>query len=188
MGDEQRDNRYFAKHCASLGLYVFPCQNCPDNKEDQNSSPASNGVTFPQLTANRSMSGGMNGRTPCQPSIWLSPGHIVIDGDRHGGPDGVASVEQLFTEHGAILTEAPAILTPTDGKHYWHAQPNGKPLGNSDKALRDKGINIRGAGGYVIAPGAQLPDGRRYAWDKATPNIFEAVRKGTIPKLPRMVR
>ena len=60
----------------------------------------------------------------------------------------------------------------------------GEPLGNSDKPIRDKAINVRGAGGYVIAPGTRLPDGRQYKRDPSTPSALEAVQTGTVPVLP----
>jgi hypothetical protein len=96
------------------------------------------------------------------PAIDLAKsGHIILDGDRHGGPDGVAAAEQLFAERSLIAAAIPTVITPQEGRHYWFMQPTeGEPLGNSDKSIRDKAINVRGAGGYVIAPGARLPDGR----------------------------
>jgi Bifunctional DNA primase/polymerase, N-terminal len=110
---------------------------------------------------------------------------VVIDGDRHGGPDGVAAVEQLIAEHKLVAATIPTVTTPQDGRHYWFRQPTeGDPIGNSDKAVRDRGINVRGAGGYVIAPGAMLPDGRRYRRDAATPSTIEALQDQAIPVLP----
>jgi Bifunctional DNA primase/polymerase, N-terminal/AAA domain len=120
------------------------------------------------------------------PAIDLAKsGHVVIDGDRHGGPDGVAAVERLFAEHKLNTGAIPTIITPQDGRHYWFKQPiDGEPLGNSDKPIRDKAINVRGAGGYVIAPGARLPDGKQYKRDKNTPSALESVRRGAVPVLP----
>jgi hypothetical protein len=112
-------------------------------------------------------------------------GHIILDGDRHGGPDGVAAAEQLFAERSLNAAAIPTIITPQDGRHYWFIQPTeGEPLGNSDKPIRDKAINVRGAGGYVIAPGTRLPDGRQYKRDPSTPSALEAVQTGTVPVLP----
>jgi Bifunctional DNA primase/polymerase, N-terminal len=80
------------------------------------------------------------------------------------------------------------MITPQDGRHYRFRQPiEGKPLGNSDKPIRDKAINVRGAGGYVIAPGARLPDGREYKRDPNTPSALEAVETGTVPVLPSSI-
>jgi hypothetical protein len=120
------------------------------------------------------------------PGIDLAKSNIVvIDGDRHGGADGVAAVEELFAEHKLVRAAIPTVLTPGDGIHCWFRQPdNGEPIGNSDKAVRDKGINVRGRGGYVIAPGTVLPDGRGYKRAEATPSTIEALIHGTIPTLP----
>ena len=98
------------------------------------------------------------------PAIDLAKsGHIVLDGDRHGGPDGVAAAEQLFAERSLNAATIPTVITPQDGRHYWFTQPTeGEPLGNSNKPIGDKGIDVRGAGGYVIAPGTRLPDGKEY--------------------------
>ena len=119
------------------------------------------------------------------PAIDLAKsGHIVLDGDRHGGPDGVAAAEQLFAERSLNAAAIPTVITPQDGRHYWFMQPiEGEPLGNSDKSIRDKAINVRGAGGYVIAPGTRLPDGREYKRDPNTPSALEAVQTGHRPRL-----
>jgi hypothetical protein len=120
------------------------------------------------------------------PGIDLAKsGIIVIDGDRHGGADGVSAVEELFAEHKLVRAAIPTVLTPGNGIHCWFLQPDdSEPIGNSDKAVRDKGINVRGCGGYVIAPGTALPDGRRYMRDQATPSTIDALIHGTIPTLP----
>jgi len=120
------------------------------------------------------------------PAIDLAKaGIVVLDGDRHGGPDGVAAVERLFAEHELRTDAIPTVVTPQDGRHYWFRQrDDGEPIGNSDKAVRDSGINVRGAGGYVIAPGTLLSDGRRYGRDPATPSTIEAMYHGTIPAMP----
>ena len=120
------------------------------------------------------------------PAIDLAKSrHIILDGDRHGGPDGVAAAEQLFAERSLNAAAIPTVITPQDGRHYWFMQPTeGEPLGNSDKSIRDKAINVRGVGGYVIAPGTRLPDGRQYKRDPNTPSALEAVQTGTVPVLP----
>ena len=120
------------------------------------------------------------------PAIDLAKsGLIILDGDRHGGPDGVAAAEQLFAECSLNPAAIPTIITPQNGRHYWFMQPTeGEPLGNSDKPIRDKAINVRGAGGYVIAPGTRLPDGRQYKRDPSTPSALAAVQTGTVPVLP----
>jgi hypothetical protein len=120
------------------------------------------------------------------PAIDLAKSNIVVlDGDRHGGPDGVAAVDRIFAQHKLNTAAIPTVISPQDGRHFWFLQPvDGEPLGNSDRTVRDQGINVRGNGGYVIAPGAQLPDGRQYKRDSKTPSTIEALVNGTIPVLP----
>jgi hypothetical protein len=176
MGARQ-NNLHYAQQCAKLGLHVFPCR--PEDKYPL--------VKWRKLstTEPEQIKQWWAEWPDALPGIDLAKsGHVVIDGDRHGGPDGVVAVEQLFAEHNASLTDAPGVVTPRNGRHSWFKQPNGKPLGNRDKPIRNFGINIRGAGGYVIAPGAQLPDGRGYTRDNDTPNLFLALRENTVPLLP----
>lgn len=66
------------------------------------------------------------------------------------------------------------LLTPTDretvttltgggGEHLWY-KLDGKHYGNSTKGL-PKGIDIRGVGGYIVAPPSLHKSGRRYAFE-----------------------
>ncbi|HEU5019675.1 MAG TPA: bifunctional DNA primase/polymerase [Pseudolabrys sp.] len=88
-------------------------------------------------------------------------GLVVIDADRHGDDDGVAAVATLMHEHGFDPDQCPLVSTPNAGTHYYFRQPGGEPLGNGRGSL-PAGIDVRGAGGYVIAPGTMLGDGRQY--------------------------
>ena len=170
------NNLSFAQECARRGLSVFPCG--ADKKAKVKWRTAST-TDLDQIAT------WWRQRPAALPAIDLAKsGHVVIDGDRHGGPDGVAAVEKLFAEHALDAAVVPTIITPGNGKHYWFKQPDGKPLGNSDKAVRADGINVRGHGGYVIAAGASLPDGRRYSRDKQTASLYSALRDNTVPVLP----
>jgi hypothetical protein len=85
---------------------------------------------------------------------------VVIDCDRHpGGADGVAAFNSLVAANGALPPQMPLVKTPNGGLHAYFRQPNGEALGNVRGSL-PPGIDVRGAGGFVIAPGANLPDGR----------------------------
>src|SRR5215831_2935036 len=49
------------------------------------------------------------------PAIDLAKsGHIILDGDRHGGPDGVAAAEHLFAELALNPAAIPTVITPQD--------------------------------------------------------------------------
>jgi hypothetical protein len=88
-------------------------------------------------------------------------GLLVIDADRHGEADGVEAFGALMVEHGFDPDSAPLVATPNAGNHHYFRQGKGKPHGNSEGNL-PPGINVRGAGGYVIAPGTVMQDGRVY--------------------------
>jgi hypothetical protein len=52
------------------------------------------------------------------------------------------------------------------------------------RALKGKGINVRGSGGYIIAPGARRSDNSAWIEKDDAPSFMESFRAGTIPPLP----
>ena len=46
-------------------------------------------------------------------------GLVVIDADRHGGPDGVDAFEALAASHGGLPRDTPRVLTAGCGEHYY---------------------------------------------------------------------
>ena len=87
------------------------------------------------------------------PGIVLGrAGLIVLDPDRHpGAPDGVSAFKELQGAH--RIDPTPVTITPRNGFHVYFGQPAGEPLGN-DKGDLPAGICVRGAGGFVVAPGS----------------------------------
>jgi len=108
-------------------------------------------------------------------------GLIVVDADRHDPEhDGVDALGRLESENEPFENH-PIIWTPRNGFHHVFRQPPGIPLGNTTGAL-PKGIDIRGAGGFVIACGSiSTVFGE---WVAADGSLIEAFRAGTIPTLP----
>ncbi|MGA9673062.1 MAG: bifunctional DNA primase/polymerase [Terracidiphilus sp.] len=110
---------------------------------------------------------------------------VVIDCDRKpNAPDGVEAFRALCAAHSIDLSGAFVVDTPSGGQHlYWRTET---PYGNSRGSL-PAGIDVRGLGGYVIAPGATLPDGRSYklvqgSWD-AIPALPDALAAFLRPKV-----
>ena len=106
---------------------------------------------------------------------------VVIDADRHGGPDGVTALAALVNEY-KHWPDHPTVLTPSGGEHHYFGQPS-SPIGNRTGKLPE-GIDVRGGvGGFVIGLGAVLPDGSGWQLDpsslKTGANWVEAV-----PPLP----
>jgi hypothetical protein len=76
-------------------------------------------------------------------------GWLVIDrDDRHGGD---ASLSALVEEHGDLPPTLEAA-TPSGGAHYIFNYPAHVEIGNSAGKL-GKGLDLRGEGGYIVAPG-----------------------------------
>ncbi len=89
---------------------------------------------------------------------------IAIDPDapeEPGDPDGRAAWDALVAEHSGIPATH-AQETPNGGRHYVFTMPEGMDLGNREGALKGKGINVRGFGGYLIMAPSRLADGRTY--------------------------
>ncbi|MFG1287656.1 bifunctional DNA primase/polymerase [Xanthobacter versatilis] len=93
------------------------------------------------------------------PAVHLGAvGLIVVDAD---GADGVAAFERITEPHGGV-PECPMVDTPSSGRHFYFKQRPGEALGNSRGSLPPKSecpIDVRGDGGYVIAPDATRDDG-----------------------------
>ena len=85
---------------------------------------------------------------------------VVIDADRHaGGPDGVAALAELTKQHGDWPSH-PIVHTSSNGEHHYFCQPD-PAVGNRTGDL-PPGIDVRATGGYVIGPGAVLPNGAEW--------------------------
>jgi hypothetical protein len=111
-------------------------------------------------------------------------GLVVFDADRHDPKvDGVAALRQLLKQQTALqLNTVPMVRTPRDGAHIYFRQP-ATPLTNRRGQLPD-GVDVRGAGGFVVAPGAVLAGGRRYAPLAGRPELALAFAAKTIPVVP----
>jgi hypothetical protein len=89
-------------------------------------------------------------------------GLFVVDLDMKHGHDGIGTFLALEREHG----EAPPTwrsMTANGGAHVCFATPLAGTIGN--RAGVWGGVDIRGDGGYIVAPPTVLADGKRYAWE-----------------------
>lgn len=86
-------------------------------------------------------------------------GIVVLDVDpRHGGEEALAALE---TQHGE-LPMTPTSRTGGGGLHFFFAHPGGT-VKNSANAV-GPGLDVRGEGGYVVAPPSVHASGGRYEW------------------------
>lgn len=87
---------------------------------------------------------------------------VVLDVDpRHGGQ---VSLDELESAHGS-LPVTPEAETGGGGRHLLFKHP-GFPIPNSAGSL-GAGLDVRGDGGYIVAPPSIHASGRPYAWGGA---------------------
>lgn len=97
---------------------------------------------------------GSNIGIACGPS-----GLAVIDLDVKPGVNGAAEFEVLCQRTGMEYPEwAPLVTTPSGGCHLYFLNPGGKVRNSA--GLLGPGIDVRGAGGYVVGPGSSTAAGR----------------------------
>ena len=87
-------------------------------------------------------------------------GLVVLDVDGEEGLDSLRELERAQ----ARLPRTPSVVTPRGGQHFYFGHP-GCEIRNSAGAL-GPGLDVRGDGGYVLAPPSIGATGRRYEPDE----------------------
>lgn len=103
-------------------------------------------------------------------------GFFVLDLDTKAGGhdhDGEASLQQLVQEHRKDLPVTRGAFTPTGGMHLYYKQPPKIAVPCSASNL-GPGIDVRGDGGFVIAPPSVRPRVGAYEW--RTPAIIYSIK------------
>lgn len=170
-------NRQIALRLAEVGAPVFPCNTHKNPLVKWRAESTCDARTVEKWW--RSFPDAI-------PAIDLAKaGLIVSDMDRHGGPDGL----QNFFDRVGDPTKfgAPMVATANGGVHLYFLNQPDAPFGNSAGEFKGLGVDVRGAGGYVIAPGATLPDGRQWLTEPGSPDLVEAFDTGKIPALPEQI-
>lgn len=146
----------YALHYAALGIPVLPLQ--PRNKIPVGAlvPHGRNDATTDPATLRNWFDG-----TEYNIGIVTGPesGIFVLDRDDKDGGD--LSLADLEAKHGAL----PVTLTQQtgNGRHYLFQLPPGQDIRNSAKAI-GPGLDIRGAGGYIVAAPSVHENGNTYTW------------------------
>jgi replicative DNA helicase len=85
--------------------------------------------------------------------------------------------QEEFARYADSINETiPTTFTVRTGKgfHYYFEAPAGLALGNGEGAFASFAINIRGQGGYVVAPGSLHASGARYDAQDITATVLGA--------------
>jgi hypothetical protein len=89
----------------------------------------------------------------------LPPHHLIgVDLDTKTGTDSSAALRELALRHLFTIPETVVVLTPSGGRHLWLTGPPDVVVPNSAGRLAP-GIDIRGAGGYLVGPGSRTDHG-----------------------------
>lgn len=171
-------NRDTALSLARAGLYMLPCD--PASKRPlidcwpSRATNLANGVNYYwDRYGSNSMPGIAMGKS----------GLVAIDLDVKNGVDGVGAFDWLLDAH-RELPRCPVTRTPSGGYHLIFRQPHERePLRNGTGAL-PPGIDVRGDGGQIIAPGAVRDTGEFYESVSGWPELAESFAAGAIPEIP----
>lgn len=158
------------------GVAVFPCRESTTEDIDPDTGEFITFVEKRPYTSN-----GLNGATKSQRiiDIWFGDRHPaaligiptgenlggwVLDLDRHADPDGTlrdghAWLAEMEAIHGPLPPTARA-KTANDGTHIFFKHVDGV----RNRAAIAPGVDTRGGGGYIVAPGSVMADGRTYEW------------------------
>ncbi|MCX3062900.1 bifunctional DNA primase/polymerase [Streptomyces beihaiensis] len=89
----------------------------------------------------------------------LPPYHLIgVDLDTKTGTDSSAALRELALRHLFTIPDTVVVRTPSGGRHVWLSGPPDVVVPNSAGRLAP-GIDIRGAGGYLVGPGSRITHG-----------------------------
>lgn len=73
------------------------------------------------------------------------------------------------------LPDTLTVITGSGGYHFYYRHPDGIDIRNNASTRLGPGLDVRGDGGFVVAPPSVHPNGRTYEWDAGQPDeIAEA--------------
>jgi len=160
---------------ARRGWRVFPCHSAADGRCSCGRHPC--GTDNKNAGKHPRTANGSRGATTDERKIrdwaaqWRGSNWAVATGSESGvfvldvdGERGRTSLEQLEAQYGTL----PVTLTSRTGRadggvHRWFAWPEGCEVRNSQDKVGDK-LDVRGAGGYVIASPSVHQTGSVYEW------------------------
>lgn len=160
-----------AESYARRGLRVMPCRERTTYGPDTDSTgkPRRHGAKSPYTRH-----GCHDGTTDlAQLRAWWSQwpdaaigiatggGIMVVDVDMHGDVDGMATWDRVCADHGGV-PQTRTARTPSGGIHLYYRVPVGVRIRCSAGGI-GPGVDIRGDGGYVVAPPSAIETGS-YLW------------------------
>ncbi|WP_182001865.1 phage/plasmid primase, P4 family [Blautia obeum] len=172
MAAEAKNMKEWALHYAEMGLAVFPLA-CRDKV------PAvvdgCKAATTERTTIERWWD-----KNP-QYNIGIATGNkssglvvIDLDVDKNKGIDGYDVLRDWQNKHGK-LPETWQSITGRGGYHYFYKDA----IVHSNRVGLYEGVDIRGEGGYIVAPPSVHPNGNIYEWEQG-PEEYEIAQVDNI--------
>jgi hypothetical protein len=154
--DHGRKTLCAALDYAAAGLAVFPCSFRTKVPAGLIARHGCYSATTNPETIRRWFGGSVEYNIAIR--TGLASGAWVLDADdRHNG---FASLGELEHLHGPLPLTRQA--QSANGRHwYWKATG---PISNSNDGRVGPGLDVKGDGGYIMAPPSVHPDGPVYAW------------------------
>lgn len=150
---------------------VFPCRHADDEVIDTNTgeievrAKAKAPLThngFKSATADRQAVTAFWSRFP-NAMIGIPTGEpigaFVVDIDVKADINGFDWLREMEAKHGR-LPDTLTANTASGGQHLYFRYVEGV----RNRGALGPGVDLRGQGGYVVAPGSVMKDGRRYTW------------------------
>jgi hypothetical protein len=160
-----------ALQLADHGMAIFPCQ--PRDKRPATTHGVKDATTDRNVVARWWQQG-----PDCNIGVATGAisGIMVLDID---DLDAEAELRKLEVQHAALPATVESITAR--GRHLFFRWPD-REIRNSAGRLAP-GIDVRGAGGYVIVPPSLHPTGRRYAWSVDSATTFAAVPQWLLDRI-----
>ncbi len=170
-----------AQHYVAQGWPVFPCRSHAEEHGDQATGEIITLGEKTPLTPN-----GFKGATRFPRIIerWWSDwpnaavglptgektGFFALDIDnKPGGANGFDWLAEMEAEHGP-LPDTARVTSPNGGLHIYFKYV----VGTRNRGALGAGVDIRSEGGYVLAAGSTMANGRSYKWETDTREIADA--------------
>jgi hypothetical protein len=143
---------------ARKGLRVFPCR--VREKKPLVNDWGKRATTDPNVIRGwwHTSSYNIGVVTGQDSGVWI----LDVDGEQ-----GKQTLLKLEAEHGMLPPTAEVITGK--GMHYYWRMPEGIEIRNSQVRGDIPGLDVRGEGGYVLAPPSVHPSGHVYAWTDEEP-------------------
>ena len=172
MAAEAKNMKEWALHYAEMGLAVFPLA-CRDKV------PAVVGGCKVATTERTTIERWWD-KNP-QYNIGIATGNkssglvvIDLDVDKNKGIDGYDVLRDWQNKHGK-LPETWQSITGRGGYHYFYKDA----IVHSNRVGLYEGVDIRGEGGYIVAPPSVHPNGNIYEWEQG-PEEYEIAQVDNI--------